>query len=318
VRALVRPTSAHGHLIDPRVELCHGDLRDGASLQAACEGIDAVISTATVVFPRGPASFDVDEAYGYRNLVAACAAAGVRQLLFVSIAMPFSQPYVEAVPTLRLKYHCEELIRRSATPHTIVRCTPFMDDYFALMGSAIPLLGEDAATLHRLGGVLGALRRFAGRSVESVGVALAPGPVANRHAFVAVRDVAALLLSAVGRVEALGRTLVFGGPEAVSWAQVAALYAELLHRPVRALPSPPWLYRTLSAALRIGSESISNQLGLLWVLSENSSDFDTSEIARTFGVERLSPRSYLASKVEAMATAQRPRQPERPVDALWS
>ncbi len=52
VRALVRPTSNYQHLTGGVVELAFGDLRDRASLIAACESVDTVIATANAAVPR--------------------------------------------------------------------------------------------------------------------------------------------------------------------------------------------------------------------------------------------------------------------------
>ncbi len=52
-RALVRPGSAYGHLEGSGVEIAYGDLRDAASLAAACRGIECVVATANAVVPRG-------------------------------------------------------------------------------------------------------------------------------------------------------------------------------------------------------------------------------------------------------------------------
>ena len=46
VRGLARTTSSYQHLEREGVELAFGDLRDEASLFAACENVDKVIATA--------------------------------------------------------------------------------------------------------------------------------------------------------------------------------------------------------------------------------------------------------------------------------
>src|SRR5688500_459147 len=57
VRALVRRTSAAEKVDQLRslgVELVTGDLKDSRSLDAACQGIDTVISTASSTLSRQP------------------------------------------------------------------------------------------------------------------------------------------------------------------------------------------------------------------------------------------------------------------------
>src|SRR5271165_1432454 len=88
VKALVRPTSSEerlGALRAAGVELCTGDLKDSASLAAACRGVDAVISTASSTLSRQPGdSIESVDAAGQLNLVNAAKAANVRRFLFVS------------------------------------------------------------------------------------------------------------------------------------------------------------------------------------------------------------------------------------------
>ena len=44
-------------------------LRDPDSLERACEGIDAILSTASAGFPRGRYNFSHEEDRGYDNLI---------------------------------------------------------------------------------------------------------------------------------------------------------------------------------------------------------------------------------------------------------
>ncbi len=54
VRAFVRPTSRYQRFQGGGIELAFGDLRDPASIDAACQGVDVVIATANVNAPEGP------------------------------------------------------------------------------------------------------------------------------------------------------------------------------------------------------------------------------------------------------------------------
>ena len=296
VRALVRHGSHHEHLRMPGVEIVFGDLRDGPSLERVCEGITDVVATATVIFPRGVASFQEDEGQGYGNLVSACKTCRIERFLFVSI-IPIDRRYLEAVPFLQMKVVGYELLRTSGLPHTIVRCSPFMDEYFAIMGSAIPLEGEVAASLNRCRGVMRLIRRLCGRTIERFGVACVPGPETSRHAFIAVSDVAAYLVAAMARLEAGNTTLTIGGPETLSWRQVAALYSQLLGRPVRVLSLPARLFKFLADLTRPLSEALSNQISVLWVVGETESVFDSRGTAAQYGIALTTAESYLRKKV---------------------
>lgn len=274
VRALVRAGAKSDFLSLPHVECVTGDLRDPPSLVRACRGVTSVIATATVVFPRGSYSFQRDEEAGYRNLLSASEQMGVSRIVYVSLAIPFQEKYLRASPTYRSKHFVEQLIKASGLEYAIVRCGPFMDDYFSLMGSELPLRGEHAATLNRASGVTRLFRRMFGRSIDNWGVALVPGSVRTRHAFVAIADVARVLVEAVKNVDAPTLVIELGGPEALSWRDVSLLYEKLLGRRVSVVSLPLLLLRILAFTTRPLSEALSNQLAILWILGKE----ETSEL----------------------------------------
>lgn len=295
VRALVRPGSSHAHLQLPGVEIVHGDLRDLSSLEAACSRVTHVVATATVVFPRGKYSFNLDEQAGYRNLVRACVGQGVRRVAFVSLAIPFRDRYLRTSATYRSKAYVEQLLADSGLQFAIVRCAPFMDDYFALIGSRLPLAGEPAATLDRARGVTRLLRRLAGATIDNWGLALVPGRSDQRHAFVAVRDVAQVLIQAI-RADRPRAIVELGGPDSLSWQAVCDLYSRVLQRPVRLVSLPKWLLGGLTWISRPFSEALSNQLGILWILA----DHETGSLARSAHAPlQITAASYLAAKMRA-------------------
>jgi uncharacterized protein YbjT (DUF2867 family) len=104
VRVLSR-TSGDGRIV--------GDLRTGAGLAEALEGVGTVVHLATSASPK-----DVDQA---RTLLAAAAAAGVTHVLFISIVGVDVVPY----SYYRAKLNSEKLIEQSGVPFTILRATQF-------------------------------------------------------------------------------------------------------------------------------------------------------------------------------------------------
>lgn len=308
VRAFVRPGSRFAHLESAGAELAFGDLRDTASMDAAVRGADAVITTASVVFPRGRASFADDEGLGYARLIAACETGGVGQVIFVSNHAPYVEPYLERVPTLRYKLSIEHALEDSPVPHTIFRSAPFMDDYFALIGSEIPLRGAQNATLQRPFWFSERYVRAVSGLVERWGIASVPGGIHARNSFIALEDVARFLTASVGHPAALNARHVIGGPDDLSWQDVAELYAGLLGRPVRALPSSPAMNRAGSALLRPFSAAAANQLGLLWVLAENEILVDdAAATAALFEVSLTSAVDFLQEKIALPPAGRRRR-----------
>ncbi|UPG85805.1 NmrA family NAD(P)-binding protein [Luteibacter aegosomatis] len=304
VRALVRPRSSAN--LPFSGAHCHaGDLRDMASLKAACAGVDTVIATATVVFPKGNYDFRQDEERGYANLIAACLDAGVGHIVFVSLCVPFERRFTRISATYAMKERIEEMLAASGIPHTILRCAPFMDDYFALIGSRIPLAGETAATLDRSRGLTRRLRHWMGDSIERRGVAVAPGPSTRRHAFVALQDVVGYLVGAVDQPPHAGLTLEIGGPEVLSWREVSNLYAQLLQRDIGLISIPAWLLAGLAWVIRPWSAALANQMAILHILGGNDTHVETGQVAGQYGVQPLTARVYLEGKGAAYGLAQR-------------
>lgn len=71
VRILVRPGSSYEHLAG--AEPAIGDLKDETSLRAACEGVEAIVTTATSASRGGADTIESVDRAGYRNLVDAAA-----------------------------------------------------------------------------------------------------------------------------------------------------------------------------------------------------------------------------------------------------
>ena len=126
VRALVRPTSNQatlGLLRGLGAELVYGDLKDRSSLDAACRGIEAVISTASSTMSRQDGdSIQTVDGRGQRDLIAAAVAAGVRRFVLISFPeVPIDFPLQSA------KREAEESLRRSGMIDTILQPTFFTE-----------------------------------------------------------------------------------------------------------------------------------------------------------------------------------------------
>src|SRR5512142_1648557 len=89
VRGLVRSTSDEekvARLKAMGVETVTGDLRDPSSLAAACQGADAVITTATTTVSMQPGdSIPITDQQGQLDLVKVAKQAGVHKFIYVSI-----------------------------------------------------------------------------------------------------------------------------------------------------------------------------------------------------------------------------------------
>jgi len=294
VRALVRPGSPREFGAEG-VELAFGDLRDRESLMSACRGIATVVATANAVVPRGKSSFSEVEDAGYDNLLEACKAGGVKRVVFMSVV---PTPRDGSVTTFRLKRRIEEKIRRSGLAHAIFRGDFFMDDWFALMGSRIPLRGATAATLKRPFWFAKAFMAMAGSSIEGRGVALVPGDGTTRHTPVALDDVAAILAAAASSPES-SENLVenVGGPEILSWHDIVGVFSRVLGRPLKTIHTPAWVYRVAAGILEPLSPQAGNLMAMSWVSALYDTAFDARPLAERLGVRLMSAQEFLRARV---------------------
>jgi NADH dehydrogenase len=255
VRILVRPGSAYHPLVEAGAQPVVGDLKDAASLVPACEGVETLITTASAGQRGGldtPQTVDLE---GNRHLIAAARAAGVRRFVFVSA---LSAAENSPIPLARAKAQTEVALRRSGLLYTILAPNGILD-------VMLPLV------------VGGPVR--AGRPVALVGEGR------RRHSLVAAADVAAFAVAAAGHPAARNQRLVIGGPEAVSWRDVVAIYERVLGRtiPVQTI-APGELLSELPPVPGL-AELVS---GILAALETFDSPVDMTQTAQTFGV-RLTP-----------------------------
>ena len=189
-------------LIEAGPQPVHGDLRDRASLDAAVEGVETVVSTANSAGRGGednPRSVDLE---GNRNLIEAARDAGVEHFIFVSaLGADPDHP----VPFMQAKGQSEASLRESGMEYTILAPTPFMEVWAAVV-VGMPALQDQPVTL------VGEGRR--------------------RHSFISNRDVAAFAVAAVDDSAARNQYLAIGGPEPLTWRDVVATYERVLGRPI--------------------------------------------------------------------------------------
>ena len=143
VRGLVRQTADAGKIEALKslgVDLAFGDLRDRASLDAACKGISAVITTATTTLSRQPGdSIEATDQAGALNLVEAAKAAGVQHVVWSTLEDTRQWVPLEdtRMPTLMGKYkvphfdakgEADAFFTGSGVPATLLRTSFYWDN----------------------------------------------------------------------------------------------------------------------------------------------------------------------------------------------
>jgi uncharacterized protein YbjT (DUF2867 family) len=259
VRAFVRPDAHTGFLEGlPGVELFVGDLFDPAAVQAAVEGCEHVIATANGVAPRRRRDHGKLERQAYPPLIGAARDAGVSRFVYLSTPMSGSV----RLPMQAHKRVVEAHLAVSGIEYAIVRPSAFMESWLALPGSSIPLRGEPAATLARDFWFTKLYRRITGRTIEDHGWMLVNGGPDRRISFISVRDVARILIAATTHERARDAIIEVGGPEVLSWREVAELYGQILGREIRIRTGPSRLLHLLAKLYAPFSPAASNILAL--------------------------------------------------------
>lgn len=263
VRALVRRGSPEEALRAAGAEIVYGDLRDPASLAAACSGIQTVITTANTARRGGADTVDAVDLRGTRDLIDAAKAASVRHFIYTSV---LGADEHHPAPFLAAKGRNNAHLQASGLHWTILAPNAFQEWWPAVVVGAPALKGETVV-------IVGEGRR--------------------RHTFVAERDVAAFAVAAVDQPAAMDRVIPIGGPEALSWRDVVAIYERLLERPVRVrFVAPGEEIPAVPPAV----------VPLLAAMDTFDSVFDTQAVAREFGI-RLTPFEDVARAQVAAVSA---------------
>jgi uncharacterized protein YbjT (DUF2867 family) len=203
VRGLVRTTSDPArvsYLQALGVAAVQGNLRDRATLDAACQDVRAVITTATITRSRQPDDTiqNVDQA-GQISLVESARAAAVRHFIYISC----SRNLATDSPLSTAKRAVERQLMQSGMTYTILQPSYFMEVWLS------PIFGFDYANAK----------------------ATIYGAGNNRLNWISRSDVAAFAVAALDNPAAHCATLELGGPEALSPLEVVRIFECATGRP---------------------------------------------------------------------------------------
>ena len=195
VRVMTRDPKRAAHLAGERIEVVIGDVRDPVSTMTAAVGVDAVVSAVHgFAGPGGvsPATVDRD---GNTHLIKAAQAAGAELVLMSIVGAAPDSPF----ELFRMKYAAETTLAASAVSATVVRSTAFLELWSDLLANT------------------------AGRSNRPLVFGRGQNPIN----FVSVRDVAALVERVTLDQTTRGQTLEIGGPENLTFDQLARMVVAL-------------------------------------------------------------------------------------------
>jgi uncharacterized protein YbjT (DUF2867 family) len=268
VRALVRPTAEAGRraeLEELGVELVKGDLKDAASLERACAGVQAVISTASATLSRqdGDSIESVDH-QGQLALVEAARQAGVDQFVFVSFR---ENPGIQ-FPLTIAKRAVERALKASGLSYTILQASYFMEVWLT------PALGFDAAN----------------RKVRLYGDGNRP------ISWISYRDVARAAAAAVTEGTARNMVVELGGPQALSPREVVRMFEEAGAGEIATESVPE---SALEAQMSAATDSLQKTFAGLMLQYAAGDVIDTTTSSRLFPLQMTSVRDFITAQLAA-------------------
>ena len=210
------------------------------------------MTTANTARRSGDDTVDTVDLQGTKDLIDAAKKAGVRHFIFMSaLAADEKSP----VPLMAAKGKNEAYLRDSGMTWTIVAPNLFMESW---------------AT------------QIVQQPVQAGDPVIIVGEGRTRHTFIAEHDVAGFVVAAVNNPAAANRRLAIGGPEALSWRDVVATYEKVLGRAIDVqFQQPGHIVGKLAMAVQ----------PLLAAMDHFESDFDTSALAKEFGVQQTTART---------------------------
>jgi len=255
VRALVRSTSNPdkvAQLKALKAEVVIGDLKDRRSLDAACRGATAVISTASSTLSRqeGDSIESVDRE-GQVNLVDAAEAAGVKHFVLISF------PKVDVdFPLQRAKRAVEGRLQRSGMSYTILQPTFFTEVWLS------PALGFDPKN----------------------GKAQVYGSGSRKISWISFQDVAQFAVAALDNPQATNAVIKLGGPDALSPLEVVRLAEQAMGKTVGVQHVAE---DALRAQHRAATDSLQQSFAGLMLYYAHGDAIDMADALRALPVRRL-------------------------------
>lgn len=262
VRALVRDTSNSEkveRLRDLGAEVVRGDLKHRASLEAACRGVSAVVSTASSTVSRQEGdSIDSVDRQGQLNLIETAEEAAVTHFVLVSF------PNVDInFPLQSAKRAVEDRLRRGRMTYTILQPTFFTEVWLS------PALGFDPA--HTTAQIY--------------------GDGHNKISWISFQDVARFAAAALDNPRATNAVIKLGGPDALSPLEVVRLAEQAVGKKVVVQHVPE---EALRAQYSAATDSLQQSFTGLMLYYARGDIIDMAETLRTLPVPPLkSVREHL-------------------------
>lgn len=296
VRVYVRSEESARRFEDLGCESYTGDISHPGMAKGPLPRVETIIATATASTPsRKSDRIEKVDGQGIRNLITAAAEAGwVKQFIYPSVC---DAPGALGVPLFRIKRENERLLMESSLGYTILRLPAFMDVAFPMMGCGALVEAAENATLGRSCSFMrGQLARVRD-SIMRDGVVHIAGDGSVKQPYIAVDDVAELIVASINHPAAVKRVLEVTGPVALSPEEVAQTFERILGRMLKRKYTPAGLFKVLSVALKPFQPAAANVMAILHWGATVGVPVRGQEIAAELGVRLSNPEEFLRMRL---------------------
>ncbi|HSO97873.1 MAG TPA: SDR family oxidoreductase [Solirubrobacteraceae bacterium] len=250
VRVLTRQRARAEHLASELVTVVSGDVRDPETLAPATAGVDVVVSAVHGFTDPQRNSLAAVDRDGNANLIEAAKSAGADLVLMSTVDATADSP----LELFRMKHAAERHAAASGVPTTIVRATAFLELWIDL------------------------INQTAGRS----GRPLVFGRGENPINFVAVADVAAAVEQAVTDPTTRGRTLEIGGPDNLTFDQLAQAVQTAAGRPGTPRHIPPLMLWLMANSIGRVKPELGRQARAALAMDRTDLTFDPTRLTQLY------------------------------------
>lgn len=215
VRALARSPEKLDDLRSSLDEVVEGEVTRPETLENTCDGIDVVFSSIGITKQKGRLTFRDVDYQGNLNLLEAALQAGVRKFVYVSV---FNGPRLRHLDIVAAHEDFVDEVKAAGIEYTVLRPTGYFSDMGEFLNMArkgrVYLIGSGD---HRVNPIHGA--DLAVRCAEAI--------------------------------ESDHQEIDVGGPEILTWNEVATLAFQVLGQPVKITHVPEWAMGSAVRLVRI-------------------------------------------------------------------
>lgn len=267
VRGLTRNPYRAEDLKELGVEVVQGDLVDRASLEKACQGIEAVLACAHQLMGVGRYKSEAVDDEGHRALIDAAKDTGVRHFVYTSMQ---NVDLNHSIDFLRTKAAIEVYLQSSGLSYTILRPPAFMEWH-----------------VHNL----------LGKSILETGKITIFGSGNNPANYMAGRDAAYLAVLALTDPSMKNRIVEMGGPNNVTKNQIVEMYARFSGKKPKVRNVPTGMMKAMAPIMR-PIQPVVSRLMLMSVWADTTDQsYDPTSMLQEFPMTLTGVEDFIREQV---------------------